>query len=77
MKIKIFIEIEKYKLISNTENNRDIRLYNFKNVLFTGLSYYYPDILFYSINYDFLILPIKEKSLSLNKENYYEENNMF
>ena len=70
-------EINKFKLISKKdENDRDIKLYTFDNVSFTGYSEYYPDILFNTSNKNDLILPIKEKSMSLNKKSYYEENNL-
>lgn len=75
--ILILDDINKFKLISKKdENGRDIKLYTFDNVSFTGNSEYYPDILFNTSNKNDLILPIKEKSMSLNKKSYYEENDL-
>ena len=77
MNIISFTDIKNWHLIKNTdENDRDIKLYLFENIILSGFSEYYPDILFKSDNDDFLILPIKEMSMSLNKKSYYEENNM-
>ena len=75
--ILILDDINKFKLISKKdENGRDTKLYTFDNVSFTGNSEYYPDILFNTSNKNDLILPIKEKSMSLNKKSYYEENDL-
>ena len=69
--------INEFKLISKKdENGRNIKLYTFDNVYFTGNSEYYPDILFNTPNKNDLILPIREKSMSLNKKSYYEENDL-
>ena len=69
--------INEFKLISKKdENGRNIKLYTFDNVYFTGNSEYYPDILFNTSNKNDLILPIREKSMSLNKKSYYEENDL-
>jgi hypothetical protein len=77
MNIISFCDIFDYDLIENIdENKRDIRLYSFKNIKFTGFSSYYPDILFKPIDSNFLILPLKEMSMSLNTKSYYEENGM-
>ena len=75
--ILILDDINKFELISKKdENGRDIKLYTFDNVSFTGNSEYYPDILFNTSNKNDLILPIKEMSMSLNKKSYYEENDL-
>ena len=69
--------IDNFELISKKdENGREIKLYTFDNVYFTGNSEYYPDILFNISNKNDLILPIKEKTMSLNKKSYYEENGL-
>ena len=66
--------INNYELISKKDvNGRDIRLYKFYNVFFTGNSEYYPDILFNIKNQPNLILPIKEMTMSMKKKSYYEE----
>ena len=77
MDVISFYDIKKYTLIKKKDsNNRDIRLYCFDNVILTGMSYFYPDILLKCNDYKHLILPIKEMTLSLNKKSYYEENGM-
>jgi NDP-sugar pyrophosphorylase family protein len=69
--------IEKYELISRKdENGRNIRLYSFYNVAFTGHSEYYPDILFKEEHKKGYILPIKEMTMSMKKKSYYEENGL-
>lgn len=77
MNITSFKDINNFILIKKEENGRDIRLYNFENVRLVGISNYYPDILFMTENYEKLILPLKEMSMSLHKKSYYEENGMF
>ena len=78
MNIISFYDINEYKLIKEIDDNqRDIRLYSFKNCKLTGKSIFYPDILINSQNYQNLILPIKEMTMSLNKKSYYEENGMY
>ena len=69
--------LDNYELISEKDiNGREIKLYTFDNVSFTGYSEYYPDILFNISNKNDLILPIKEMTMSLNKKSYYEENGL-
>lgn len=65
------------------DTGRDIKVYSYKNIVLTGLSHHYPDVLLYQINGGShkknklpLILPIKEMTMSLNKKSYYEENDM-
>lgn len=66
--------INNFELISKKdENEREIKLYTFDNVYFTGNSEYYPDILFKIENQNDLVLPIKEMTMSMNKKSYYEE----
>ena len=69
--------VNDYKLVSKKDQNgRDIKLFTFNNVFFTGTSQYYPDILFKIENQNDLVLPIKEMSMSMNKKSYYEENGL-
>ena len=76
MIIKDIHNISNYNIIKENDNGREIRLYNFKDVTITGNSYFYPDCLLKSDNTDYLVLPIKEMSMSLKKKSYYEENGM-
>ena len=77
MIIKSFYDIDNFDLIKNYDKNkRDIRLYNFKEVIITGISQFYPNILLKQLSDNYLILPTKEMTMSLNKKSYYEENNM-
>jgi len=77
MKIKSFFENQNFSLIlTKDENQRDIKLYEFQNVSFSGFSNYYPDVLLKQNNENNLILPLKEMTMSLNKKSYYEENGM-
>jgi len=48
-------------------NNREIRCYNFNNILLTGKSLYYPNILLYNKNNNLLYNPIEENVMSLKK----------
>lgn len=77
MNIISFTELEKYKLIKEKENNRDIRLYKLPHCYLTGLTSYYPDVLLKSNINNKFILPIKEMSMSLKKKSYYEENGLY
>lgn len=56
-------------------NYRNIILYKYNNINFTGYSLYYPNVLLQSSN-DNLILPYNEKFMSFNRKTIYEENNM-
>jgi hypothetical protein len=77
MIIKSFYDLNNFDSIKKYDkNNRDIRLYNFKEVIITGISQFYPNILLKQISDNYLILPTKEMTMSLNKKSYYEENNM-
>ena len=68
MIIKDIHNINNYNLIKENENGREIRLYNFEYVMITGNSHFYPDCLLKSDNTDYLVLPIKEMSMSLQKK---------
>jgi capsular polysaccharide biosynthesis protein len=77
MIIKSFYDLDKFNLIKDYDkNNRDIRLYKFKEVIITGISNFYPNILLKQLSDNYLILPTKEMTMSLNKRSYYEESNM-
>ena len=77
MKIKSFYDYQNFSLIlPEDKNKRDIRLYEFNNVSFSGFSNHYPDVLLKQNNENNLILPLKEMTMSLNKKSYYEENGM-
>lgn len=60
--------------LKKDENQREIFIYNLKNVKLTGLSLYYPNILLHSD--DQLYLPINEKTMSLKMGTIYEKNEM-
>jgi capsular polysaccharide biosynthesis protein len=64
----------KYLYLKKDENNREIYIYKLNNCFCTGISLSYPNLLLYSYNQ--LFLPIKEKTMSLNKGTIYESNNM-
>ncbi len=66
MKINSFYDLPDYQLIKpKDENSRDIRLYRFTDVTLTGHSPYYPDpLLKEEKNNDYLILPLKEMTMS-------------
>lgn len=78
MKIKSFYDLSEYELIKPIDQNgRDIRLYTFNNVTLTGNSGYYPDLLVKEKdNSDYLVLPLKEMTMSLNRRSAYEESGM-
>jgi hypothetical protein len=62
--------------INTVETNyRNIILYKYNNINFTGYSLYYPNVLLQSSNNE-LILPYNEKFMSFNRKTIYEENNM-
>ena len=77
-----------YTLYDEDKNKREINIYNLKDVIATGKSMFYPNILLYSKIDNKIILPINEKTMSLSmannddttyeynsKEKYTEENN--
>ena len=66
---KIFLNIYK-----KDENNRDINIYQIKNIIFTGYNLFYPNILLKTE--DKLILPILERTMSLKNSSIYEKYNM-
>ncbi len=64
----------KYTFLNTDENNRTISLYKLNYTIPTGCSFSYPNILLHSNKQ--LFLPIKEKTMSLNKFTIYEEKGM-
>ena len=62
-----------YKSIFPIENGREINVYRFTNCIFTGIDLYYPNVLIkediYTGN---IILPVIEKTMSLNQSTIYE-----
>jgi hypothetical protein len=73
--INTFIEFNnnsKFLFLNKDENNREIYFYKLIDCICTGISLYYPNSLLYS--QDKLFLPIKEKTLSLNRESQYDNN---
>jgi hypothetical protein len=85
MNIKLFNDsvlhndTQQMVLCETDGTNRSIIVYKFENIILTGHSTYYPDVLFYQFsneNRNTLVFPIKEMSMSLNKRSYYEENGM-
>ena len=77
MEIRDLFEITNYiEIKERDKNNRNIRLYTFNEVILSGTSSFYPDVLLKSKSNRYLVLPIKEMSMSLNKKSYYEENGM-
>ena len=63
-----------YKNIFKEENSRIIDVYKYNNCTLSGINLYYPNILIYEINKNNLILPVIEKTMSLNISSIYESN---
>jgi hypothetical protein len=75
MNITIFKNIDPYKQIfSIDENNREINIYKIENCTLIGHNLYYPNVLLKTI--DNLILPLLERTMSLNSGTIYEKNDM-
>lgn len=75
MLIKLFKNFEIYENIFPIDkNNRKIDIYKFEKCIITGLDLYYPNVLIK--NTDDLILPVLEKTMSLNMSTIYEKQNM-
>ena len=75
MKIVSFKNLNVYKnILKNDINNREINVYKITDCNMTGINLYYPNTLIYSNNR--LILPLLEKTMSLNMGTIYEKNNM-
>lgn len=75
MKISFFKNNKIHKSIySADENNREINVYKFENCKITGHNFYYPNVLLQTP--DNLILPLLERTASLNMGTIYEKNDM-
>ncbi|ULY68555.1 hypothetical protein [Chlorella virus XW01] len=75
MKIVSFKNLNVYKnILKNDINNREINVYKITDCNMIGINLYYPNTLIYSNNR--LILPLLEKTMSLNMGTIYEKNNM-
>lgn len=75
MNIDSFKNFEIYKnVFSIDENNREINLYEFENCVISGLNLYYPNVLIKTQEH--LILPLLEKTMSLNLGTIYENQDM-
>ena len=75
MKIDIFNTFpEILNLYKKDQNNREIKIYKFEDCCLTGHNLYYPNVLLKTNNN--LILPLLERTMSLNMGNIYENNNM-
>lgn len=77
MNIKLFTNNNYYKNIYKKDNNgREINIYKYLDCYITGYNIYYPNILLYSKHTNNLILPVIEKTMSLNMGTIYEKNDM-
>lgn len=61
-------------LYETDENKREINIYKFRNCCLTGHNLYYPNVLLKTENN--LILPLLERTMSLNSGTIYEKNDM-
>lgn len=67
MKTKLFNNYKPFlNIYPKDENNREINIYEFSNVILTGVNLNYPNTLLYSKEYKSLIKPINERTMSLN-----------
>ena len=75
MKIDLFKNIPVFKnILEKDNNNREINIYNAKNVCLTGHSIFYPNVLLKTNKK--LILPLLERTMSLKSGTIYEKQNM-
>lgn len=75
MKIDLFKNISVFKnILEKDYNNREINIYNTKNVCLTGHSIFYPNVLLKTNKK--LILPLLERTMSLKSGTIYEKQNM-
>jgi hypothetical protein len=75
MKITYFKAHEIYKpIFSVDENKREINVYNFEDCNVTGHNIYYPNVLLKTGSN--IILPLLERTMSLNSGTIYEKNGM-
>ena len=71
MKIDLFKNISVFKnILEKDYNNREINIYNTKNVCLTGHSIFYPNVLLKTNKK--LILPLLERTMSLKSGTIYE-----
>lgn len=76
MQIIYFKAHEVYKpILSADQNGREINVYKFNDCTVTGHSIYYPNVLLKPNNTP-LILPLLERTMSLNSGTIYEKNGM-
>lgn len=76
MKIVLFKTFEIYKSVySPDENLREINLYKFKNCMVTGHGLYYPNVLL-KVDDKQMVLPLLERTMSLNSGTIYENTGM-
>jgi hypothetical protein len=61
------IQKNKFLFLPKDENNREINIFLFKNIKFTGENLFYPNILAFDHENKKLYSLIKEKTMSLNK----------
>ena len=76
-------KLKKTTLFEKDENNREIKLYKINNSHPTGTNLYYPNVLlkpYNNTNYidaNYIILPILERTMSLQQaDTIYEKNGM-
>lgn len=75
MQIKFFNElIIKKQIFKKNKNNRIINIYKLEHFSVTGHNLFYPNILLQTETD--LILPLLEKTMSLNMGTIYEKNKM-
>lgn len=71
--IKDVKSIKTTTILPKDINGREIKLYYLKNVIITGESVYYPNVLLLDIDKDILINPINETTMSLKYINKNKE----
>jgi len=75
MKIDLFKNIPIFEnILEKDKNDREINIYEIKNVCLTGHSIFYPNTLLKTNNK--LILPLLERTMSLKSGTIYEKKNM-
>jgi capsular polysaccharide biosynthesis protein len=78
MNIELFKKEKIYKKIyDKDENGREINIYKIENSNPCGINLYYPNVLLKLCDHnDNLILPLLERTMSLQTDTIYEKNNM-
>jgi hypothetical protein len=75
MKIISFKEYQNINDINTKDKTeRNIGYNIFNDILLTGRNNYYPNVLLFNSNNNSLISPYDEKIMSLNKDNFYDNN---